>query len=66
MTELTCVACHGYRLNPAALSVKVNGQHIAEVSEKAVTDELAFLNKLRLGNKMPQLPNQSLKKLLIG
>lgn len=37
MTELTCQACQGYRLNPAVLSVKINGQHIGEVSEMSVS-----------------------------
>ncbi|ETI99800.1 MAG: hypothetical protein Q611_LSC00213G0001, partial [Leuconostoc sp. DORA_2] len=36
MTELACQTCHGYRLNQAALSVKINGKHIGEVSELPV------------------------------
>ena len=46
MTELACQTCHGYRLNQAALSVKINGKHIGEVSELPVDQELAFFKAL--------------------
>ena len=42
MTELTCTTCHGYRLNDQALSVKVDGKHIGELSNLAIGDELEF------------------------
>ncbi|CAH0416523.1 excinuclease ABC subunit UvrA [Periweissella fabaria] len=64
MTELTCVACHGYRLNPAALSVKVNGQHIAEVSEKAVTDELAFFRQVTFGEQDATIAQPIIKEII--
>lgn len=64
MTELTCVACHGYRLNPAALSVKVNGQHIAEVSEKAVTDELAFFKQVTFGEQDATIAQPIIKEII--
>ena len=31
-----CEACHGYRLKPQALAVKVGGKHIGEVSEMSI------------------------------
>ncbi|WP_455647160.1 excinuclease ABC subunit UvrA, partial [Leuconostoc sp.] len=51
MTELTCQACQGYRLNEAARSVKINGRHIGEVSELPVDQELAFFNDIQLGEQ---------------
>src|SRR6185312_9966982 len=36
MSSLPCVACHGYRLKPESLAVKINGLHIGEVSEKSI------------------------------
>lgn len=48
MTELTCKACHGYRLNPQALSVQVNHEHIGEVSAKAIGQVLHFIDHLTL------------------
>jgi excinuclease ABC subunit A len=35
-TDIPCAACHGYRLKPEALCVKIGGMHIGEVSEMSV------------------------------
>ena len=35
-TDVPCEACHGYRLKPEALCVKVGEQHIGEISELSV------------------------------
>ena len=32
MTATPCEACHGFRLKPEALAVKIDGKHIGEVS----------------------------------
>lgn len=48
MTALTCPVCHGKRLNRQALSVKVAGQDIAEVSDYAIKNALPFFNGLKL------------------
>lgn len=63
MTELTCQACGGYRLNPAALSVKVNGKHIGEVAELAVSDELAFFEAVTLGQQDAEIAAPILKEI---
>ncbi|MEM1096918.1 MAG: excinuclease ABC subunit UvrA [Bacteroidota bacterium] len=43
-----CPDCHGYRLRPEALYVKVGGLHIGEVSELTTQDALAFFHNLKL------------------
>ena len=51
MNELTCASCHGYRLNPQALSVKVGGEgglNIGQVSDLSIADHLALLSHLTL------------------
>ena len=51
MNELTCASCHGYRLNPQALSVKVggeNGLNIGQVSDLSIADHLELLSHLTL------------------
>jgi excinuclease ABC subunit A len=63
MTELRCTACGGYRLNPAALSVKVNDKHIGEVSEMAVSDELAFFEGLELGQQDREIAAPIIKEI---
>ncbi|ETR75221.1 excinuclease ABC subunit A [Afipia sp. P52-10] len=35
-TDIPCAACHGYRLKPEALCVKVGGKHIGEIAELSV------------------------------
>jgi excinuclease ABC subunit A len=35
-SDVPCAACHGYRLKPEALCVKIGGKHIGEISELSV------------------------------
>jgi excinuclease ABC subunit A len=35
-TDIPCAACHGHRLKPEALCVKIAGLHIAEVTEMSI------------------------------
>jgi excinuclease ABC subunit A len=35
-SDVPCDACHGYRLKPEALSVKIGGMHIGNISEMSV------------------------------
>ncbi|RTL54755.1 MAG: excinuclease ABC subunit UvrA [Bradyrhizobiaceae bacterium] len=35
-SDVPCKGCHGYRLKPEALSVKIGGKHIGEVSDLSV------------------------------
>ncbi|MGY3742943.1 excinuclease ABC subunit UvrA [Leuconostoc inhae] len=63
MTELPCQACHGYRLNEAALSVKINGRHIGEVSEMPVDKELAFFDDIILGQQDTIIAKPILKEI---
>ncbi|ADG40667.1 MULTISPECIES: excinuclease ABC subunit UvrA [Leuconostoc] len=63
MTELTCQSCHGYRLNSAALSVKINGYHIGEVSEMPVDQELTFFDDVKLGEQDTAIATPILKEI---
>ncbi len=58
MTELTCRSCQGYRLNPQALAVKINGTHIGEVSELAIKMRSNFLKVCLYLNKKQRLLGQ--------
>lgn len=46
MTELKCPTCQGKRLNEAALSVKIDGKSIADVTDLAIEDSLAFFENV--------------------
>ncbi|MDT2825261.1 excinuclease ABC subunit UvrA [Vagococcus lutrae] len=63
MTELECQSCHGYRLNPQALSVKVAGKHIGEVTALSITDALTFFRELTLSEQNQLIARPILKEL---
>lgn len=66
MNELTCAACHGYRLSPQALSVKVGGEaglHIGEISDLSIADHLLQLDKLRLTDNEATIARPILKEI---
>ena len=63
MTELPCNVCHGYRLNRQALSVKVGGEHIGQVSEKAITEALHFVDQLILSEKEQTIAQPIVKEI---
>ncbi|MDM8214356.1 excinuclease ABC subunit UvrA [Enterococcus hirae] len=63
MTELTCQACHGHRLNPQALSVKVAGRNIGEVCDDSIGQSLDFFNQLALSKQQMMIARPILKEI---
>ena len=63
MTELSCKACHGHRLNEQALAVKVNHKHISEVLELSVDEEIEFFKDLTLSPQDEQIAAPILKEV---
>lgn len=63
MDELSCNACGGYRLNPAALSVKVGDKHIGQVSEMPVDKELEFFENVTFGEQDSQIAAPIVKEI---
>ena len=63
MTELSCKACHGHRLNEQALAVKVNHKHISEVLELSVDEEIEFFKELTLSPQDEQIAAPILKEV---
>ncbi|MFB8625272.1 excinuclease ABC subunit UvrA [Enterococcus casseliflavus] len=63
MTELTCKTCHGYRLNPQALCVQVNGKHIGEMSEMAINNALNFVEELKLSEQEQMIARPIVKEV---
>ncbi|WP_035768225.1 excinuclease ABC subunit UvrA [Arthrobacter castelli] len=60
MRETPCPECGGARLNPASLSVLINGKSIAEVSAMPMRECAAFLNSLSLTDRETQIAHQVL------
>ncbi|WP_416353887.1 excinuclease ABC subunit UvrA [Agrilactobacillus fermenti] len=63
MQELTCQTCHGKRLNRQALSVKIAGQDIAEVSDYSIKDALPFFKALHFSEQNETIAKPILKEV---
>ena len=63
MTSQECKACHGYRLNPQALAVKIDGMHIGEVSDVPVDQALEFFDKQKFSEQKEMIAQPILKEL---
>lgn len=63
MTSQECKACHGYRLNPQALAVKIDGMHIGEVSDLPVDQALGFFDKQKFSEQKEMIARPILKEL---
>lgn len=64
MAELPCPACHGYRLNEQALTVKVAGQNIGQVSELPISEEIDFFQRVHLSEQDQEIARPILKEIL--
>ncbi len=63
MRQIPCPACNGARLNPASLSVLINGKSIAEVAALPMRECAAFLDNLVLTGREAQIAHQVLKEI---
>lgn len=63
MRQIPCPACNGARLNPASLSVLINGKSIADVAAMPMRVCADFLNNLVLTGREAQIAHQVLKEI---
>ncbi|WP_430599557.1 excinuclease ABC subunit UvrA [Enterococcus sp. DIV0179] len=63
MTELTCQTCKGLRLNPQALSVKINGTNIGETNELSIKKAVDFFSNLTLSEQETMIAKPILKEV---
>ena len=66
MTATPCEACHGFRLKPEALAVKIDGQHIGEVSLLSVSAAVEWAKGLpaKLDAKRNEIAQRILKEIV--
>ncbi len=66
MTATPCDACHGYRLKPEALAVKIDGKHIGEISELSVKHAVDWAKALpkKLDAKRNEIAQRVLKEIV--
>ncbi|MFT8319258.1 MAG: excinuclease ABC subunit UvrA [Sporolactobacillus sp.] len=60
MMQKPCPSCHGHRLRPEALAVKIGGKHISEVTALPIRQMLDFFNKVELSEK-----EQTISRLIL-
>lgn len=65
MTELACEACHGYRLKPESLAIKIEGKHIGQLSEMSISKASDWFTALpeNLAEKENTIANPILKEI---
>ena len=63
MNESLCPDCHGARLNPVSLAVKVGNKNIYEVTKLSVVKMIKFFNELELSPKNTIIGSQIIKEI---
>ncbi len=63
MRETPCPECGGARLNPASLSVLINGRNIAEASRMPLREAATFFDTLTLTPREAKIGEQVLKEI---
>ena len=61
-TSQQCDACHGHRLKPEALAVKIDGKHVSEVSDLSIADAHAWF--VALGKKLSKKDTEIARRIL--
>ena len=63
MREITCEVCNGQRLNQAALSVRVNGLNISELTTYSVDRSIDFFKNIELTSTEKQIADMALDEV---
>ena len=63
MSDSDCPTCHGSRLNPNSLSVKVGTKNIKDLTDMQIVQIKNYLNNLKLSKKNEMIADQIMKEL---
>lgn len=63
MREVPCPTCHGARLKPEVLAVKVGGRSIADVCQLPIDEARDFIDRLELGERERAIAAQVIKEI---
>lgn len=64
MTESECPVCHGARLNPSALSVRIGGKDIDQLTRLSIEETILFLENLDLDVEKRQIAKLALAEII--
>lgn len=62
-TSSACKSCHGYRLKPEALCVKIENKSIGDVCSFSISELLYWFEKLELSQKQIDIASRILKEI---
>ncbi|PWI57639.1 excinuclease ABC subunit UvrA [Sulfoacidibacillus thermotolerans] len=63
MASRPCPSCHGERLRPESLAVRIAGKSISDVTSLSIDEALHFFSTLTLSEKEQQIANLILKEI---
>ncbi|HXZ80325.1 MAG TPA: excinuclease ABC subunit UvrA [Terriglobales bacterium] len=63
MSATTCPACHGRRLRPESLAVKVNGMSIADFTALPVSRAVKVVSEIKLSGREEQIAGRIVKEI---
>lgn len=63
MSSTVCETCSGARLNPTALTIKINNKNIFEFTSMSIADELGFILNVKLSKTQAQIANLVLTEI---
>jgi len=64
MREVECTACHGQRLKPEVLAVRIYGTNIADINAKTIDEAIAYFEQLTLTEREQTIGRQVVKEIL--
>jgi excinuclease ABC subunit A len=64
MTDSECPVCHGARLNEAALSVKIGGFNMDQLTRLSIDDTITFLQNVKLNREQQQIAKLALQEII--
>lgn len=63
MREIPCPECHGARLKPESLAVKIGDLSIADVCALSISDAVTFLSALKLSDREQMIADRVVKEI---
>ncbi|MBQ0017525.1 MAG: excinuclease ABC subunit UvrA [Clostridiales bacterium] len=63
MVESDCECCHGKRLKPEVLAIKIDGKNISELTDLSVDELLVFLDNLKLSKVEQKIAENIIKEI---
>jgi len=63
ISYITCPTCHGARLKPESLSIKINGKNINETAKMSVKESLLFFSGLELNENEKIIAKDIIKEI---